>query len=90
MVDVFGPGAAHGQRAQEGLEFLKKGANQRLDGHLEVLEEGLKESGAQGEGDPQSQGSSGQDILERVGAAADLATRPSLGRVAKGVPTEFF
>jgi hypothetical protein len=90
MVDVFGPGAAHGQRAQERLEFLQRGVIQCFDGHLEVLEEGLKESGAQGEGDPQSQGSGRQDIIERVGAAADLATRPSLGRVAKGVPTEFF
>jgi len=89
MVDVSG--AAHGQRAEEGLEFLQRGVIESFDGHLEVFPEGLKESGAQGEGHPQSQSSGGQDILERVGGADDLAALPLLQRVAReGCPYRVF
>jgi hypothetical protein len=72
VVDVFRPSATHGQRTDDGLQFLQRGVVESFDGQVEVLMKDVEPSDPLGEGYQQPQGSGGQHILEGISPATDL------------------
>ena len=72
MVDVLGPGAAYGDRADHRLQFLQRSIVHGFDGHLKVLGKHVEEPGSLGKGHEQAQRTGGQQVDKGIAMTRDL------------------